>query len=116
MSCTVAGYESVIKLFDEISDADVRKVLSSIGDKAVSSMSGAVSVKSGATKGSIKKSIRKVESGIKLSVKIKNEYYVNQEYGASTSNPKNVQRVFRALRGIDDTAKKELEELVMKRK
>ena len=39
-----------------------------------------------------------------------------QEYGASTSNPKNVQKVFRALRGIDDIAIKQLEELVVKRK
>lgn len=116
MSSTVTGYESVIKLFDEISDDDVRKVLSSIGDKAISSMSGAVSVRSGATKGSIKKSIRKVEAGIKLNVKIKNDYYVNQEYGSSTSNPKNVQRVFRAMRNIDDAAQKELQELVVKRK
>ena len=116
MSCKIEGYKSAIKLFDEISDAEVRNVLSNIGDKAVSSMSSAVAVDTGATRESIKKTIRKVEEGIKLSVRIKKEYYMYQEYGASTSNPKNVQKVFRALRGIDDIAIKQLEELVVKRK
>lgn len=115
MSCKIDGYKSAIKLFDEISDAEVRNVLSNIGDKAVSSMSSAVAVDTGGAKGSIKKTIRKVEEGIKLSVRIKKEYYMYQEFGASTSNPRNVQRVFRALNGIDDIAIKQLEELVVKR-
>ena len=50
MSCKIEGYKSAIKLFDEISDAEVRNVLSGIGDKAVSSMSGAVAINTGATR------------------------------------------------------------------
>ena len=115
MSCTVIGFEDAMGLFKEIEDSELRKVLSDIGDKGTSAMSGAVAVDTGATKASIKKSIRKVDQGMRLTIRINKEYYLNQEYGTSRSNPRNVQRVYSA-RGIDDYAISELEGLVNKRK
>lgn len=116
MSCTVIGFEDAMGLFKEIEDSELRKVLSDIGDKGTSVMKGAVAVDTGATKASIKKSIRKVDQGMKLTIRINKEYYLNQEFGTSRSNPRNVQRVYSATRGIDDYAISELEGLVAKRK
>ena len=116
MSSTVVGFEDAMGLFKEIDDSEVRNALNEIGNKAVNLMKGAVAVDTGATKASIKKSIRKVDQGMKLTIRINKEYYLNQEFGTSRSNPRNVQRVYSATRGIDDYAISELEGLVTKRK
>ena len=75
MSSTVIGFEDAMGLFKEIDDSEVRNALNEIGDKAVNLMKGAVAVDTGATRGSIKKSIRKSDQGIKLNIKINKKYY-----------------------------------------
>ena len=75
MSSTVVGFEDAMGLFKEIDDSEVRKALNEIGDKAVNSMKGAVAVDTGATRASIKKSIRKSDQGIKLNIRINKQYY-----------------------------------------
>ena len=116
MSSKVVGFEDAMGLFKEIDDSEVNKALNEIGDKAVTLMKGAVAVATGATRASIKKSSRKSDQGIKLNIRINKQYYLNQEYGTSRSNPKNVQRVYKATQGMDDEAIKILERLVKNRK
>ena len=116
MSSTVVGFEDAMGLFKEIDDAEVKKALNEIGNKAVNLMKGAVAVDTGATRASIKKSIRKSDQGIKLNIKINKKYYLNQEYGTSRSNPKNIQKVYKATQSMDDEAIKILEGLVKNRK
>ena len=116
MSSTVIGFEDAMGLFKEIDDSEVKKALNEIGGKAVNLMKGAVAVDTGATRESVKKSIRKSDQGIKLNIKINKKYYLNQEYGTSRSNPKNVQKVYQATQGMDDEAIRILEGLVKNRK
>lgn len=112
--CHIEGFDSVLNLFDEINDIEVKKALNLIGDTAVNKMQGAIKEDTGSSKRSIKKTVRKVNSGIKLTVKINNDYYKNQEYGSSRSNPSNVSKIYRAVKGIDSEALEILKKLVIK--
>ena len=104
MSSTVVGFEDAMGLFKEIDDSEVKKALNEIGDKAVKLMKGAVAVDTGASRASIKKSIRKSDQGTKLNIKINKKYYLNKEYGTNKINSKNVQKVYKATNGMDDEA------------
>ena len=116
MSSTVIGFEDARWLFKEINDTEVKKALNEKVYKADNVMKVAIAVDTGATRASIKKSIRKSDQGIKLNIRINKQYYLNQEYGTSRSNPKNVQKVYKATQGMDDEAVRILEGLVKNRK
>ena len=111
---TVTGFENVIKLFEEISDSDVRKVLNEAGADIENIMKNNIAIDTSTAQKSIKKRVRKTAEGIKLTVRVGERYYINQEYGSSKADPSNIGRLSKALRGKDAEVIKALERLVKK--
>ena len=111
---TVTGFENVIKLFEEISDSDVRKVLNEAGADIENIMKNNIAIDTSTAQKSIKKRVRKTAEGIKLTVRVGKRYYINQEYGSSTADPSNIGKLSKALRGKDAEVIKALERLVKK--
>lgn len=109
---TVTGYENVISLFQEISDAEVRQVLNKAGSDIEKVMKNNIAIDTSTAQRSIKKSVKKTSEGLKLSVRVGERYYINQEYGTSRSDPKNIGRLSKALKGKDEEVLSALRKLV----
>lgn len=113
-SCHIEGFDSVLKLFEEINDIEVKKALNKIGDNGVRTIQGAMKEDTGESKRSVKKTVRRVDAGIKLTVKVNKDSYKNQEYGSTRSNPANVSKIYKAIKGFDLEALDILKKLVIK--
>lgn len=112
--CTIEGLDSSLELFDEITDEDIRKALNEIGKKAKKAMQSATAVDSGDAKRSVKSRIKRMPFGMKLVTRFTEEYYAYQEFESKKSDPENIGRVYRALKGIDEEAVKILSKIPVK--
>lgn len=113
-SCKIEGLDSALELFEEITDEDIRNALNEIGGKAKNAMTGASAVDSGKAKRSVKSRIKRWDGGLKLVTRFTEEYYAYQEFESQKSDPANIGRVYRAIKGIDKEAIKILEKIPIK--
>lgn len=104
MSCTVEGLDTALELFQEITDEDVKKALNQIGREAKKAMQSASAVDSGDAKRSVKSRLKRWNGGYKLVTRFTEEYYAYQEFDSQKSDPKNIGKVYRALKGLDEKA------------
>lgn len=112
--CTIEGLDSALELFEEITDDDIKEALNEIGKKAKKAMQLASSVNSGKAKRSVKSRIKRWSGGLKSVTRFTEKYYAYQEFESQKSNPKNIGRAYRALKGIDEEAMKILERFPVK--
>lgn len=112
--CKIEGLDSALELFEEITDDDIKKALNEIGKNAKKAMQSATAVDSGKAKRSVKSRIKRYHSGLKLVTRFTEEYYAYQEFDSNKSDPKNIGRVYKALKGIDEEAIKILNKLPVK--
>lgn len=110
----IEGLDTSLDLFQEITDDDVKKALNDIGKEAKKAMQSASAVDSGDAKRSVKSRLKRTNFGYKLVTRFEEEYYAYQEFDTEKSNPKNIGKVYRALKGIDEQALKILEKLPVK--
>lgn len=111
----IEGLDSSLDLFQEITDDDIKSSLNEIGKEAKKAMQNASAVDKGKAKNSIKSRIKRLNNGtFKLVTRFTEEYYAYQEFETEKSNPKNIGKVYRAIKGIDERALKILEKLPLK--
>lgn len=114
MSCTISGLEQTEKLFKELTDSQLRKVANEIGVIVENAMKANIAIDTGASQKSVKKSIRKCEEGIKVSISPQTEYYIFDEYGTS-KDKSNVGKLYRAIESTKskciETAKEVIDKL-----
>lgn len=111
----IEGLDSCLDLFEEITDDDIKEALNEIGKKAKKAMQEASAVDKGKAKRSVKSRIKRYDGGLKLVTRFTEEYYAYQEFESEKSNPANIGKVYRALKGIDEEALKILRKVPVKR-
>ena len=92
----VHGAEQALKLFEEITEVEVKKVLNKIGDVVVDKMQSDIAVDTSNAQKSVKKHIKKLDGGWGVTVYPSTRYYYYQEVGTK-KDKKNIGRLLGAI-------------------
>ena len=79
----VHGAEQALKLFEEITEVEVKKVLNKIGDVVVDKMQSDIAVDTANAQKSIKKHLKRMDGGWGVAIYPSTRYYYYQEIGTS---------------------------------
>ena len=110
----VHGAEQALKLFEEITEVEVKKVLNKIGDVVVDKMQSDIAVDTSNAQKSVKKHLKRLDDGWGVTVYPSTRYYYYQEVGTKYQK-KNIGRLLSAI--IDTQAECfRIAEEVLKRK
>ena len=106
--------QNLSKLFEEVTEYEVKKALSKIGDVVVDEMKARIAVDTGNAQKSIKKYLKRYDNGWGVTVYPSTRYYYYQEIGTSRFKG----NVGRLLSAIVDTQAEcfKIAEEVLKRK
>lgn len=106
--------QNLSKLFEEVTEYEVKKALNKIGDVVVDEMKARIAVDTGNAQKSIKKYLKRYDNGWGVTVYPSTRYYYYQEIGTSRFKG----NVGRLLSAIVDTRAEcfDIAEEVLKRK
>ena len=79
----VHGAEQALKLFEEITEVEVKKVLNKIGDVVVDKMQSDIAVDTANAQKSVKKHLKRMDGGWGVAIYPSTRYYYYQECGTS---------------------------------
>ena len=79
----VHGAEQALKLFEEITEVEVKKVLNKIGDVVVDKMQSDIAVDTANAQKSVKKHLKRMDGGWGVAIYPSTRYYYYQEVGTS---------------------------------
>ena len=92
----VHGAEQALKLFEEITEVEVKKVLNKIGDVVVEKMQSDIAVDTANAQKSIKKHLKRIDGGWGVAIYPSTRYYYYQEIGTK-KDKKNIGRLLGAI-------------------
>ena len=92
----VHGAEQALKLFEEITEVEVKKVLNKIGDVVVDKMQSDIAVDTANAQKSIKKHLKRMDGGWGVAIYPSTRYYYYQEIGTK-KDKKNIGRLLSAI-------------------
>ena len=92
----VHGAEQALKLFEEITEVEVKKVLNKIGDVVVDKMQSDIAVDTTNAQKSIKKHLKRMDGGWGVAIYPSTRYYYYQEVGTKYQK-KNIGRLLGAI-------------------
>ena len=92
----VHGAEQALKLFEEITEVEVKKVLNKIGDVVVDKMQSDIAVDTANAQKSVKKHIKRMDGGWGVAIYPSTRYYYYQEIGTK-KDKKNIGRLLSAI-------------------
>ena len=111
---SITGAQEALKLFEEVTEFEVKKALNKIGDVVVDEMKARIAVDTGTAQKSIKKYLKRYDNGWGVTVYPSTRYYYYQEVGTKYQK-KNIGRLLGAI--IDTQAECfKIAEEVLKRK
>ena len=92
----VHGAEQALKLFEEITEVEVKKVLNKIGDVVVEKMQSDIAVDTANAQKSVKKHLKRMDGGWGVAIYPSTRYYYYQEIGTK-KDKKNIGRLLSAI-------------------
>ena len=92
----VHGAEQALKLFEEITEVEVKKVLNKIGDVVVDKMQSDIAVDTANAQKSVKKHLKRMDGGWGVAIYPSTRYYYYQEVGTK-KDKKNIGRLLGAI-------------------
>ena len=92
----VHGAEQALKLFEEITEVEVKKVLNKIGDVVVDKMQSDIAVDTANAQKSVKKHLKRMDGGWGVAIYPSTRYYYYQEVGTKYQK-KNIGRLLGAI-------------------
>ena len=92
----VHGAEQALKLFEEMTEVEVKKVLNKIGDVVVDKMQSDIAVDTANAQKSVKKHLKRMDGGWGVAIYPSTRYYYYQEVGTKYQK-KNIGRLLGAI-------------------
>ena len=93
---SITGDQETLKLFEEVTEVEVKKALNKIGDVVVDKMQADIAVDTANAQKSGKKHIKKLDGGWGVTVYPSTRYYYYQEVGTK-KDKKNIGRLLGAI-------------------
>ena len=78
---SITGAQEALKLFEEVTEVEVKKVLNKIGDVVVDKMQSDIAVDTANAQKSVKKHLKRVDGGWGVAIYPSTRYYYYQEIG-----------------------------------
>lgn len=78
---SMTGAQEALKLFEEVTEVEVKKVLNKIGDVVVEKMQSDIAVDTANAQKSIKKHLKRMDGGWGVAIYPSTRYYYYQEVG-----------------------------------
>ena len=78
---SITGDQEALKLFEEVTEVEVKKALNKIGDVVVEKMQADIAVDTANAQKSIKKHLKRVDGGWGVAIYPSTRYYYYQEIG-----------------------------------
>ena len=78
---SMTGAQEALKLFEEVTEVEAKKVLNKIGDVVVEKMQSDIAVDTANAQKSIKKHLKRMEGGWGVAIYPSTRYYYYQEIG-----------------------------------
>ena len=111
---SMTGAQEALKLFEDITEVEVKKVLNKIGDVVVEKMQSDIAVDTANAQKSVKKHLKRMDGGWGVAIYPSTRYYYYQEVGTK-KDKKNIGRLLSAI--VDTQAECfEIAKEVLKRK
>ena len=80
---SITGDQEALKLFEEVTEVEVKKALNKIGDVVVEKMQSDIAVDTANAQKSIKKHLKRMDGGWGVAIYPSTRYYYYQECGTS---------------------------------
>ena len=93
---SMTGVQEALKLFEDITEVEVKKALNKIGDVVVDKMQSDIAVDTANAQKSVKKHIKRVDGGWGVTIYPSTRYYYYQEVGTKYQK-KNIGRLLGAI-------------------
>ena len=93
---SITGDQEALKLFEEVTEVEVKKALNKIGDVVVDKMQEDIAIDTANAQKSVKKHIKKLDGGWGVTVYPSTRYYYYQEVGTK-KDKKNIGRLLGAI-------------------
>ena len=93
---SITGAQEALKLFEEVTEVEVKKVLNKIGDVVVDKMQSDIAVDTANAQKSVKKHLKRVDGGWGVAIYPSTRYYYYQEVGTK-KDKKNIGRLLGAI-------------------
>ena len=78
---SITGAQEALKLFEEVTEVEVKKVLNKIGDVVVDKMQSDIAVDTANAQKSVKKHLKRMDGGWGVAIYPSTRYYYYQEIG-----------------------------------
>lgn len=78
---SMTGAQEALKLFEEVTEVEVKKVLNKIGDVVVDKMQSDIAVDTSNAQQSVKKHLKRMDGGWGVAIYPSTRYYYYQEIG-----------------------------------
>ena len=78
---SITGDQEALKLFEEVTEVEVKKALNKIGDVVVEKMQSDIAVDTANAQKSVKKHLKRVDGGWGVAIYPSTRYYYYQEIG-----------------------------------
>ena len=96
---SITGDQETLKLFEEVTEVEVKKALNKIGDVVVEKMQSDIAVDTANAQKSVKKHLKRMDGGWGVAIYPSTRYYYYQEVGTK----KDKKTIGRLLDAIVDT-------------
>ena len=93
---SMTGAQEALKLFEEVTEVEVKKALNKIGDVVVDKMQADIAVDTANAQKSIKKHLKRMDGGWGVAIYPSTRYYYYQEVGTKYQK-KNIGRLLSAI-------------------
>ena len=93
---SITGDQEALKLFEEVTEVEVKKALNKIGDVVVDKMQADIAVDTANAQKSVKKHIKRMDGGWGVAIYPSTRYYYYQEVNTK-KDKKNIRRLLSAI-------------------
>ena len=93
---SMTGAQEALKLFEEVTEVEVKKALNKIGDVVVEKMQSDIAVDTANAQKSVKKHLKRMDGGWGVAIYPSTRYYYYQEVGTKYQK-KNIGRLLGAI-------------------
>lgn len=93
---SITGDQEALKLFEEVTEVEVKKALNKIGDVVVEKMQADIAVDTANAQKSVKKHLKRMDGGWGVAIYPSTRYYYYQEVGTKYQK-KNIGRLLGAI-------------------
>ena len=93
---SITGAQEALKLFEEVTEVEVKKVLNKIGDVVVDKMQADIAVDTANAQKSVKKHLKRVDGGWGVAIYPSTRYYYYQKVNKK-KDKKNIGRLLGAI-------------------